>query len=77
MVLGSIFIGFVALETGLKTDRFSGLPGGTPEFRQCTSRVPKSLFPGALENQKAGKTVAEGNASQPGGPKGPADIIFG
>ena len=42
MILGGsapVFMTFVALETGLKTDRFSGLPGGTPEFRQRTSGV--------------------------------------
>ena len=45
---------FVVPEIGLKTDRFSGLPGGTPEFRQRTSRVPKSLIPGAVEDHLAG-----------------------
>ena len=68
---------FVALETGSKIDRFSGLPGGTPEFRTRTSGRVTGLFQEALENQKAGKTVAEGNASQPGGPKGPADFPGG
>ena len=38
---------FVALEAGLKIDRFSGLPGGTPEFRQCTSVRVTGLFQGA------------------------------
>ena len=45
---------FVALETGLKINRFSGLPGGTPEFRQRTSRVLKCFFPGAVEDHLAG-----------------------
>jgi hypothetical protein len=35
---------FVNLEAGLKIDDFSGLPGGTPELRQRTSGVVKSLF---------------------------------
>ena len=42
---------FAALGNGLKFDDFSGLPGGTPEFRQRTSRVPKSFIPGAVEDQ--------------------------
>ena len=45
---------FVALETGLKTDRFSGLPGGMPEFRQCTSVRVTGLFQGAVEDHLAG-----------------------
>ena len=45
---------FVALETGLKIGRFSGLPGGTPEFRQCTSRVVTGLFQEAVEDHLAG-----------------------
>ena len=54
MALGPISMAFVALEIGLKINRFSGLPGGTPEFRQRTSRVPKSLFPGVVEDHLAG-----------------------
>ena len=50
MALGPIFMAFVALETGLKIDRFSGLPGGTPEFRQCTSVRVTGLFQGAVED---------------------------
>ena len=57
MALGLIFMAFVALEIGLKTDRFSGLPGGTPEFRQRTSRVLKCLFPGAVEDHLAGLMI--------------------
>ena len=45
---------FVALEIGLKTDRFSGLPGGTPEFRQRTSRVVTGLFQEAVEDHLSG-----------------------
>ena len=41
---------FVALETGSKIDRFSGLPGGTPEFRQRTSGVVPGLFQEAVED---------------------------
>ena len=47
VALGSIFMAFVALETGLKIDDFSGFPGGTPEFRQCTSGTLKCFFLGA------------------------------
>ena len=36
----------VALEAGLKIDGCSGLPGGTPELRQCTSRVVNVPIPG-------------------------------
>ena len=36
----------VALETGSKIDSFSGLPGGTPEFRQRTSGKVTALFQG-------------------------------
>ena len=50
MALGPIFMAFVALETGLKIDRFSGLPGGTPEFRQCTSVRVTGLFQEAVED---------------------------
>ena len=90
MISGSLGTNFhVALETGLKIDRFSGLPGGTPEFRTRTSRVPKYLFPGAVEDHLAGLRLASrladlpamlqssrlaSNASQHGGPKGPADF---
>ena len=35
---------FVALETGLKTDGFSGVPGGTPELRERTSGRVTVLF---------------------------------
>ena len=45
---------FVAMETGLKIGRISGLPGGTPEFRQCTSRVVTGLFQEAVEDHLAG-----------------------
>ena len=45
---------FVALEIGLKIDRFSGLPGGTPEFRTRTSRVVTVLFREAVEDHLAG-----------------------
>ena len=54
MALGAIFTVFVALETGLKTDRFSGLPGGTPEFRQRTSGRVTGLFQEAVEDHLAG-----------------------
>ena len=54
MALGLIFMAFVVPETGLKTDRFSGLPGGTPEFRQCTSGVVTGLFREAVEDHLAG-----------------------
>ena len=37
MALGPIFMVFVALEAGLKIDGCLGLPGGTPELRECTS----------------------------------------
>ena len=57
MALGPIFMAFVALETGLKINRFSGLPGGTPEFRTCTSRVLEYLFPGAVEDHLAGLMI--------------------
>ena len=88
---------FVALETGLKINRFSELPGGTPEFMTCTSGTLKCLFPGAVEDHlpclmihfnktsdtncestrhQDCKTMTQGNASQPGGPKGPADIYI-
>ena len=50
MALGPIFMAFVALETGSKIDRFSGLPGGTPEFRQCTSVRVTGLFQEAVED---------------------------
>ena len=50
MALGPIFMAFVALVTGLKIDRFSGLPGGTPEFRQCTSVRVTGLFQEAVED---------------------------
>ena len=39
VALGAIFMAFIALEIGLKIDGFSGLPGGTPKFRQRTSGV--------------------------------------
>ena len=45
---------FVALETGLKINRFSGLPGGTPEFRQRTSGKVIVLFQEAVEDHLAG-----------------------
>ena len=41
---------FVALEIGLKINRFSGLPGGTPEFRQRTSGKVIVLFQEAVED---------------------------
>ena len=47
VALGLIFMAFVALETGLKTDGFSGLPGGTPKLRERTSGVVTGLFQGA------------------------------
>ena len=50
MALGLIFMAFVVPETGLKTDRFSGLPGGTPEFRQRTSGKVIVLFQEAVED---------------------------
>ena len=50
VALGAIFMAFVALETGLKIDRFSGLPGGTPEFRQRTSGKVTGRSPGAHES---------------------------
>ena len=49
---------FVALETGLKIDGFSGVPGGTPELRERTSRVLESLFPGAVEDQLLSDVMA-------------------
>ena len=45
---------FVVPEIGLKTDRFSGLPGGTPEFRQRTSVRVTGLFQEAVEDHLAG-----------------------
>ena len=54
MALGPIFMAFVALEIGLKINRFSGLPGGTPEFRQCTSVRVTGLFQEAVEDHLAG-----------------------
>ena len=54
MALGPIFMVFVALETGLKIHRFSGLPGGTPEFRQRTSGRVTALFQEAVEDHLAG-----------------------
>ena len=65
---------FVAPETGLKINRFSGLPGGTPEFRTRTSGRVTGLFQEAVEDQKTIYWMTEGYASQPGGPKGPADL---
>ena len=50
MALGLIFMASVVPETGLKTDRFSGLPGGTPEFRQRTSGKVIVLFQEAVED---------------------------
>ena len=41
---------FVALEIGLKINRFSGLPGGTPEFRQRTSVRVTGLILEAVED---------------------------
>ena len=41
---------FVALEIGLKINRFSGLPGGTPEFRIRTSGKVPGLFQEAVED---------------------------
>ena len=46
VALGLIFMAFVNLEIGLKIDRLSGLPGGTREFKQCTSEFRNSSFPG-------------------------------
>ena len=37
MALEPTFLTLVARESSLKLDRFSGLPGGTPEFRIRTS----------------------------------------
>ena len=57
MILGSLgtnFMDFVALETGSKIDRFSGLPGGTPEFRTRTSGRVTGLFQEAVEDHLAG-----------------------
>ena len=54
MALGLIFMVFVGLEAGSKIDDFSGLPGGTPEFRQRTSRVVTGLFQEAVEDHLAG-----------------------
>ena len=45
---------FVALEIGLKINRFSGLPGGTPEFRQRTSGRVTVVFQEAVEDHLAG-----------------------
>ena len=50
MALEPSFLAFVALETSSKLDRFSGLPGGTPEFRiRASGRVP-GLFQEAIED---------------------------
>ena len=38
---------FVALESDLKIEGFSGVPGGTPEFRQRTLVRVTALFQGA------------------------------
>ena len=43
----------VALETGSKIDRFSGLPGGTPEFRTRTSGRVTVVFQEAVEDHLA------------------------
>ena len=48
---------FVALEIGLKINRFSGLPGGTPEFRQCTSVRVTGCFQEAVEDHLAGLMI--------------------
>ena len=57
MALGPIFMAFVALETGLKIGRISGLPGGTPEFRQCTSVRVTGCFQEAVEDHLAGLMI--------------------
>ena len=57
---------FVALETGLKTNGFSGLPRGTPELRERTSGKVTDLFlraglPGGtpeLRERTSGKVTA-------------------
>ena len=54
MALGLIFMAFVVPETGLKTDRFSGLPGGTPELRERTSVRVTGCFQEAVEDHLAG-----------------------
>ena len=41
---------FGAMGACLKLHDFSGLPGGTPEFRQRTSGVVDCCFLGAVEN---------------------------
>ena len=76
MALGLIFMVFVGLEAGSKIDDFSGFPGGTPELRERTSRVLKYPFWGAgkQHSYRYHPAVLQGNASQPGGPKGPADF---
>ena len=57
VALGPIFMAFVALETGLKINRFSGLPGGTPEFRQRTSGRVTGCFQEAVEDHLAGLMI--------------------
>ena len=50
MALEPSFLAFVALETSSKLDRFSEMPGATPDFRIRTSgRVP-GLFQEAVED---------------------------
>ena len=56
VALGPIFMAFVVLETGLKIDGFSGVPGGAPELRQCTS-----------ETWSTGNGITH-DPPQPGGP---------
>ena len=50
MALERSFLAFVALETGSKLDRFSGMPGAIPDFRIRTSGRVLGLFQEAVED---------------------------
>jgi hypothetical protein len=50
MALEPSFLAFVALETSSKLDRFSGMPGATPDFRIRTSGMARGLFQEAVED---------------------------
>ena len=50
MALEPSFLAFVALETSSKLDRFSGMPGATPDFRIRTSGRAPGLFQEAVED---------------------------
>ena len=50
MALEPSFLAFVALETSSKLDRFSGMPGATPDFRIRASGREPGLFQEAVED---------------------------